>query len=242
MTTATAAKALGLHSGHSYQVTGASKPVVTFGGTAALGIPGVDAVVNPRTSRALGLVPQIGVLISAPKADLTKLDAQIRAIIGRHSRFVSLRPVRQAPVQRAQAQLQAPSHLSAGRPANYLQLFQDSAAKYCPGLPWTVLAAIGQIESGDGQNMGPSSAGALGPMQFLPSTWARWGIDAFGQTGPPNIMSPFDAVPAAALYLCASGGGQGGTALDAAIFSYNHAAWYVAEVLALAREYAQQYG
>ena len=242
VTTAPAAKTLGLRAGHGYRVYGASQPVVRFGRTAALGIPGVDAVVTTQTSRQLGLVPQIGVLISAPKADLTKLDAQVRGVIGRQSRFVSLRPARQFAVHQAQTQLQAPSHLTAGLPTNYLQLFQDSAAKYCPGLPWTVLAAIGQIESGDGQNNGPSSAGALGPMQFMPSTWARWGIDAFGQTGPPQINNPFDAVPSAALYLCASGGGQGGAALDAAIFSYNHAAWYVAEVLALAHEYAQQYG
>ena len=68
-------------------------------------------------------------------------------------------------------------------PANYLALYQASAAKYCPGLSWTVLAAIGQIESGHGTNNGPSSAGALGPMQFLPSTWAVWGIDGFGRRG-----------------------------------------------------------
>jgi membrane-bound lytic murein transglycosylase B len=90
--------------------------------------------------------------------------------------------------------------------------------------------------------MGPSSAGALGPMQFLPSTWARWGIDAFGETGRPNIMDPFDAVPAAADYLCSYGAGQDAAALSAAIFGYNHASWYVAEVLTLAHEYAQEYG
>ncbi len=105
-----------------------------------------------------------------------------------------------------------------------------------------MLAAIGQIESGDGQNDGPSPAGALGPMQFMPSTWARWGVDAFGQTGRPNINQPLDAVPAAADYLCSYGAGQGGPALAAAIYGYNHATWYVAEVLALAHEYAQEYG
>ena len=108
-------------------------------------------------------------------------------------------------------------------------------------MSWTVLAAIGQIESGDGSNMGPSTAGALGPMQFLPSTWAEWGITAFGETGPPNIMDPFDAVPSAARLLCADGAGTP-AGLRGAIFAYNHATWYVNEVLALARQYARDYG
>jgi membrane-bound lytic murein transglycosylase B len=128
-----------------------------------------------------------------------------------------------------------------GRPANYLQLYQESAAEYCPGLSWTVLAAIGEIESGDGANDGPSSAGALGPMQFMPSTWQVWGTDAFGRTGPPDIMDPLDAVPSAARMLCADGAAAGGDALAAAIFDYNHAHWYVTEVLELADEYAQEY-
>jgi len=126
-------------------------------------------------------------------------------------------------------------------PTSYIQLFQASAARYCPGLSWTVLAAIGQIESADGTNMGPSSAGALGPMQFLPSTWALWGIDGFGQTGKPDVMNPYDAVPSAARLLCADGATAGGKSLYNAIFDYNHADWYVNEVLALAAEYAADY-
>jgi membrane-bound lytic murein transglycosylase B len=109
-------------------------------------------------------------------------------------------------------------------------------------LSWTVLAAIGQIESADGQNMGPSTAGALGPMQFLPSTWTAWGIDGFGDTGAPDILNPFDAVPSAARLLCADGAASGGTGLRQAIFDYNHATWYVDEVLTLAAEYAREYG
>jgi Transglycosylase SLT domain len=135
----------------------------------------------------------------------------------------------------------AGSTSSSGRPTTYLQLFQESAARYCPGLSWTVLAAIGQIESGDGTNVGPSSAGALGPMQFLSSTWAVWGIDGFGQTGPPDVLNPYDAVPAAARLLCADGAARGGAALSAAIFDYNHADWYVREVLQLAAAYAAEF-
>jgi membrane-bound lytic murein transglycosylase B len=101
-----------------------------------------------------------------------------------------------------------------------------------------VLAAIGEVESGNGTNVGPSSAGALGPMQFLPSTWKAVGIDGFGDTGTPNIMNPYDAVPSAAVLLCSDGAAKGGQSLYNAIFSYNHADWYVNEVLGIAHEYA----
>jgi Transglycosylase SLT domain len=237
VTTATVAKRLRLHRGTSYQVTGARQPRISFGGSASLGIPGVDAIVGSATSKQLGLLPRIGVLISAPGASLAALGAQVSRILGRHTKFVSLRQQKVGTVH-----LPVDGKGSSGRPDNFLALFQDSAAMYCHGLSWTVLAAIGQIESADGQNEGPSSAGALGPMQFLPSTWARWGIDAFGETGPPNVMDPYDAVPSAAEYLCASGATSGPAGLSAAIFAYNHAQWYVSEVLALAQEYAREYG
>jgi membrane-bound lytic murein transglycosylase B len=72
----------------------------------------------------------------------------------------------------------------------------------------------------------------------MPSTWSTWGIDGFGDTGTPNIMNPYDAVPSAAAMLCADGAAKGGSSLRGAIFSYNHANWYVDEVLAIAEEYA----
>jgi len=68
-----------------------------------------------------------------------------------------------------------------------------------------------------------------------------YGISAFGQTGPPDIMNAYDAVPSAARLLCANGG-RTAAGLRGAIFAYNHAAWYVNEVLALAQEYARDYG
>ncbi len=222
---------LGLRAGASYQLTGATQQPVTFGTAASLGIGAVDLLVNTQTSRQLGLVHRVAALISAPGTSLRRLTAQVRNVLGRSAKIVSLRQ-QQLPVTKA-----TPGQL----PSTYLQLFRDSAARYCPGLSWTILAAIGQIESGDGTNVGPSTAGALGPMQFLPSTWAIWGIDGFGQTGPPDIMNPYDAVPSAARMLCADGAARGGSALSAAIFDYNHAGWYVKEVLALAAEYARNY-
>ena len=99
------------------------------------------------------------------------------------------------------------------------------------GVPWQVLAAINKIESNFGRNMGPSSAGAIGWMQFMPSTWERWGVDADGD-GLANPWSAEDAIAAAARYLAASGGA---TDISRAVFSYNHAQWYVDEVLQLAQ-------
>jgi murein DD-endopeptidase MepM/ murein hydrolase activator NlpD len=98
------------------------------------------------------------------------------------------------------------------------------------GVPWQVLGAINKIESGYGQNMGPSSAGAVGWMQFIPSTWMRWGMDADGD-GLANPWDPEDAVFAAARYLAAAGAHE---SIERAIFAYNHAQWYVDDVLALA--------
>ena len=105
-----------------------------------------------------------------------------------------------------------------------------------------MLAAIGQIESGDGANTGPSSAGALGPMQFLPSTWRIWGIDGVRRDRAAGHHEPVrrGAVrrPAAVRH----GAAQGGQGLRQAIFAYNHATWYVNEVLTLAAEYARESG
>jgi hypothetical protein len=227
---------LGLNKGNSYSFTGASTVGLQFAGAARLGVAGIDVVVSNKVSARLGLVHNVAALISAPGLSIRKLRHDVKtALAGSAASLITLRP------QHAPPPVATASHVPSGRPTSYIQLFQESAAQYCPGLPWTVLAAIGQIESGDGANSGPSTAGALGPMQFLPSTWAEWGITAFGEPGPPNIMDPFDAVPSAARYLCAAGGATA-AGLPGAIFAYNHADWYVTEVLALAKEYQQAYG
>jgi soluble lytic murein transglycosylase-like protein len=123
-------------------------------------------------------------------------------------------------------------------PADFRKLYVRSA-KTCPGLSWTVLAAIGQVESGHGRNPSTSYAGAQGPMQFLPSTFAAYAVDG-DQDGDVDIMDPADAIFTAAHYLCANGGGQGADGLHNAIWHYNHAEWYVALVLKLASELAGQ--
>jgi Transglycosylase SLT domain len=235
VTTSDAAARLGLATGTAYPVAGTGTVVVPFGTTALLGMPGIDLVVNGYRSGQLGLVPDAVLLVNAPGANLRALSRQIQRLLGRDASVVTLVPVVTV------TGLPVDTKVPAGRPANYLELFQESAARYCPGLSWTVLAAIGQIESADGTNNGPSPAGAEGPMQFMPGTWAAWGTDAFGQTGRPDVMNPLDAVPSAARMLCADGAAAGGNALSAAIYDYNHAAWYVTEVLQLASEYAREY-
>lgn len=133
-----------------------------------------------------------------------------------------------------------PSSVS-GVPANYLRI-DEAAAATCPGLSWSVLAAIGKVESGFGANTGPSSAGALGPMQFEPATFAGYdhpvpadqAPNPAGSPNPPSIQNPTDAIYAAARYLCANGAA---TNINGAIYAYNHASWYVSEVLAQAQTF-----
>jgi len=112
-------------------------------------------------------------------------------------------------------------------------IWEQAGAAY--GIPWQVLAAINKIESNFGQNMGPSSAGAVGWMQFMPSTWLRWGVDADGD-GIADPWNATDAIYAAARYLAAAGGQ---TDISRGVFAYNHADWYVREVLDLANVYGQ---
>ena len=129
-------------------------------------------------------------------------------------------------------------------PPDYLALYRE-AAGVCPKLDWTILAAIGKIETNHGRSTlpgvssGQNSAGAGGPMQFLQSTFdsvvARHPLPPGGAT-PPSRYNPHDAIYAAAYYLCDSGAGRGD--VDGAIFAYNHAQWYVNEVLAQAQQYA----
>jgi hypothetical protein len=107
-----------------------------------------------------------------------------------------------------------------------------SAAKAF-GLRWQVLAAITQIESGFGCNMGPSTAGAIGWTQFMPDTWKGWGMDANGD-GKASPYNSVDAIFSTARYLRANGAPGN---YRRAIFAYNHADWYVNQVLSLSRKF-----
>jgi hypothetical protein len=117
-------------------------------------------------------------------------------------------------------------------PPFLLPVYQAAAAHY--GVPWEILASINEIETDFGRNAKVSSAGALGWMQFMPSSWKRWGKDgdADGKRDPRN---PIDAIFAAGRYLYDAGAA---TDLPKAIFAYNHADWYVEKVIERAREFA----
>src|SRR6185312_10204649 len=114
-------------------------------------------------------------------------------------------------------------------PPFLLPIYQAAGIQY--GVPWQVLAAINEIETDYGRNLSVSSAGAIGWMQFMPSSWAMYGVDANGD-GVKDPYNPVDAIFAAARYLKAAGAD---TNLAGAIFAYNHADWYVQSVLLRAR-------
>jgi murein DD-endopeptidase MepM/ murein hydrolase activator NlpD len=118
-------------------------------------------------------------------------------------------------------------------PPFLLPIYQACGTQY--GIPWEVLAGINKIETGFGTNLNVSTAGAEGWMQFLPSSWRAYGVDANGD-GRKDPYNPVDAICAAARLLKASGGQND---LRGAIFSYNHANWYVDEVLLYARQYGR---
>ena len=118
-------------------------------------------------------------------------------------------------------------------PAELMALYQQAEADY--GVPWSLLAAINSVESDFGKNVGPSSAGAQGPMQFMPDTWKEFMVDG-NHDGRKDVMDPADAIPGAAKLLKKSGAPDD---LRKAVFAYNHADWYVDKVLALARVFAE---
>jgi hypothetical protein len=124
-------------------------------------------------------------------------------------------------------------------PQRYIALYERAAARY--GLDWAILAGIGKVECDHGRDPDPScgqegmvnGAGAGGPMQFIASTWARYGVDGDGD-GRVDRWDAADAIYSAANYLRASGApGDYGRAL----LSYNRAGWYVTEVEGWAARY-----
>lgn len=148
----------------------------------------------------------------------------------------------QAPPAGTLAAAAAPSRLALQSiPPLYLDLYNKAAASACPGLPWQVLAGIGEVETDHGRSSlpgvrsGANFAGAEGPMQFEPATFTTFG------TGPDVPLSPYDpadAIFTTARMLCADGAGSGTLAgIRNAVFAYNHAAWYVSEVLSWAARY-----
>jgi hypothetical protein len=225
------AKNLHRHLGATYSATGPQANVASLrvGAFATLGLPGAQGLLSLPAAKAVGLLPRRVALITAPKVSIDDLRSDVAHALGTSAHIVTTRPV-------VVNQSISSSYADSTIPATYLDLYRRAAVT-CPGLPWTVLAGIGTVETGNGRDVHKSSAGAEGPMQFEPSTWAMYGYDADGD-GKADINDPTDAIFSAARYLCAAGAGRGGQSIDDAIFSYNHAWWYVREVVSLANQYA----
>jgi cell wall-associated NlpC family hydrolase len=127
-------------------------------------------------------------------------------------------------------------------PPDYLTLYLG-AAQTCSGLPWGVLAGIGKVESNHGRSdlpgvhSGQNYAGAEGPMQFEPATFAEYAVNA-DHNGKPSPYDPPDAIYTAAAMLCANGASSGTPAgIKRAVFAYNHSDAYVDDVLVWAGRY-----
>jgi membrane-bound lytic murein transglycosylase B len=151
-------------------------------------------------------------------------------------------PAQAAPAPKPAGQPTPSRTATADIPVGYLRLYRQAGARY--RIPWSVLAAIGKVESDHGRSRlsgvrsGSNWAGACGPMQLgcVPGSkagnaWARYG------RGRPH--DPANAIPAAARYLIDHGARRN---LDRALFAYNHSRSYVARVKRLARRYATQGG
>jgi hypothetical protein len=117
-----------------------------------------------------------------------------------------------------------PDHPTGHHPATVKALYVAAGTRY--QLPWTLLAGIGMEETAHGRTTATSSAGARGLMQFMPATFAAYGVDGDGD-GRASITSDADSVFSAANYLTRSGVTKGQDGVRRALFAYNHATWYV---------------
>jgi cell wall-associated NlpC family hydrolase len=128
-------------------------------------------------------------------------------------------------------------------PADYLMWYRKVGGQY--GVPWTVLAGIGKVESDHGRtrlpgvHSGHNTFGAAGPMQIGIGGLAgdQWAAVATNEDGrsPVSVYDQADAIAGAAKYLL---GHDVQNDTTGAIFAYNHASWYVQEVLSWASIYA----
>jgi hypothetical protein len=197
----------------------------------------LDAAVDRHLTRAADVQVRwqaLTALLDQAQARLATLDARAGELAEAESGVAALRAV--AAAAAAATTTAAGSVRAVPPPADYLRLYQ-SAATTCPGLSWTVLSAVGQVETAHGANASTSYAGAQGPMQFMPATFAAYGVDGDGD-GDKDVHDPADAIYSAAAYLCTSGVGEGPDGLRRALFAYNRAQWYVDLVLSIAADLA----
>ena len=185
-----------------------------------------DDAATPETIARFGHLQQVAYRALAVHPEW---DAEVAAALPD-----DLRPVMAAnvaagralrrPLRRPQTELPA-WRVVEPAPADELRsYYEEGEGLY--GVPWEYLAAVNLTETRMGRIRGLSTAGARGQMQFIPSTWARY--------GQGDIDDPHDAILAAARYLAANGGGSGN--LANALYRYNPASWYVTAVTAYAEQ------
>jgi hypothetical protein len=197
------------------QVVGAArsrggKKALLFLGTTALGFVAAVAVV-------------LVAVLTAVQGSVQAAECGTGGSPGGSSTYVS-----QEPSEEALADI----------PSNYLDAYREAGEEH--GIDWAILAGIGSVESDHGRIEGGCIEGpataygtAKGPMQFIDSTWASYGVDGNGD-GQRNPCDFEDAIPAAASYLVASGAPED---YYGAVYAYNHADWYMQDVLARADGY-----
>ncbi|MGI4896150.1 MAG: lytic murein transglycosylase [Janthinobacterium lividum] len=220
---------------HDQQALRAAEDAMRNGATTAEA-SGADAVAAVSGLRDVAAeMSQLQVALERAQQRVSTLSAQAAQLQAAEEAAAALAVARAAAAALAASAVSNAAVVHARTvPLDYATLYQQ-AAQTCPGMRSSLLAAVGQVESGHGRTMGPSSAGALGPMQFMPATFAAYAVDGDGD-GRTDVMDPADAIFSAAKYLCANGAGQGRSGESGAVFRYNHADWYVNMVQRIADE------
>ena len=173
----------------------------------------LGALYQQRAARALARSPRLEGRV------LDALPSRLRPGVRDPARAVrALFRLNGPPPARPRPIRTGPAH----SPATLRAFYDDGERRF--GIPWNVLAAVNLVETNFNRNRNVSTAGAQGPMQFLPSTWRAYGLGG-------DIGDPHDAILGAANYLRASGGRSN---LRRALFAYNRSSLYVDAVLRLA--------
>lgn len=173
------------------------------------------ALHQQRLYLALGLArPQVGeaVIGRLPR----ELQANARDVLTARRALVRLTPPTTRPLSAFRTGRAEPAERLLGH-------YREAQRRF--GVPWQVLAAVNFVETAFGKVRSPSTAGAQGPMQFLPATWRAYGLGG-------NIYDPHDSILGAANYLRSSGAPR---KLRRALYAYNHSELYVDAVLAYTR-------
>jgi hypothetical protein len=163
---------------------------------------------------------------------LTGRPARSRAVLARLRGGLKREAVETLAARAALVRLTPPTRkplrsFRTGPPAparSLLRWYQEAERRF--GVGWHVLAAVNFVETAFGKLRSNSTAGAQGPMQFLPATWRAYGLGG-------DVRDPHDAILGAANYLRASGAPRD---YPRALYAYNRSPLYVGAVLRYANQ------